>query len=101
DPRIDAIRGCVAVERGPIVLCAESVDLPAGVDLHALGVLPHAEERDGAVVVTGHAVQPPGHSWPYGIAMEPTTTGTVVVPLIPYHRWARRGPSTMRVWLPV
>ena len=31
DPRIDAIRGCVAVERGPIVMCAESVDLPAGV----------------------------------------------------------------------
>jgi hypothetical protein len=22
------------------------------------------------------------------------------VPLIPYHRWANRGPSTMRVWLP-
>jgi hypothetical protein len=22
------------------------------------------------------------------------------VRLIPYHRWARRGPSTMRIWLP-
>ena len=26
DPRIDAVRGCVAVERGPEVLCLESVD---------------------------------------------------------------------------
>ncbi|WP_433364962.1 glycoside hydrolase family 127 protein [Actinoplanes sp. CA-142083] len=101
DPRIDAIRGCVAVERGPVVLCAESVDLPPGVDLNALRVLPHAEERDGAVVVTGRTVQPPVHGWPYGIAIEPSTTGTVDVPLRPYHRWARRGPSTMRVWLPL
>jgi uncharacterized protein len=101
DPRIDAIRGCVAVERGPIVLCAESVDLPGGVDLNALRVLPHAEERDGAVVVTGRTVQPPAHGWPYGTGIEPPATGTVDVPLRPYHRWARRGPSTMRVWLPL
>jgi DUF1680 family protein len=100
DPRIDAIRGCVAVERGPVVLCAESVDLPQGVDLNALRVLPHAEERDGAVVVTGLTAKPAGSGWPYGIAPEPTT-GTVDVPLRPYHRWARRGPSTMRVWLPL
>ena len=33
DPRIDAVRGCVAIERGPIVYCVESADLPAGVDL--------------------------------------------------------------------
>jgi hypothetical protein len=25
----------------------------------------------------------------------------VEVPLVPYHDWANRGPSTMRVWLPV
>jgi glycosyl hydrolase family 127 (putative beta-L-arabinofuranosidase) len=42
DPRIDAVRGCVAVERGPIVLCAESVDLPPGADLNGLRVLPNA-----------------------------------------------------------
>jgi hypothetical protein len=28
DPRIDSVRGCVAAERGPLVLCVESVDLP-------------------------------------------------------------------------
>ncbi|NIS36902.1 MAG: glycoside hydrolase family 127 protein, partial [Actinobacteria bacterium] len=30
DPRIDAVRGTVAVEHGPLVLCAESTDLPDG-----------------------------------------------------------------------
>ena len=29
DPRIDAVRGCLAVERGPEVLCLESADLAA------------------------------------------------------------------------
>ena len=24
----------------------------------------------------------------------------VEVPLVPYHEWAERGPSTMRVWIP-
>ncbi|MFI7545039.1 glycoside hydrolase family 127 protein [Actinoplanes sp. NPDC049599] len=101
DPRIDAIRGCVAVERGPIVLCAESVDLPPGVDLNALRVLPHAEERDGVVVVAGRTVQPQASGWPYGPASESVVSGPLDVPLRPYHRWARRGPSTMRVWLPL
>ena len=33
DPRIDAVRGCVAIERGPEVLALESTDLaPLGVD---------------------------------------------------------------------
>ena len=32
-PRIDAIRGCLAVQRGPLVYCFESHDQPAGVDL--------------------------------------------------------------------
>ncbi len=32
-PRIDAIRGCIAVQRGPLVYCFESHDQPAGIDL--------------------------------------------------------------------
>ena len=33
DPRIDAVRGSVAIERGPVVYCVETADLPAGVEL--------------------------------------------------------------------
>ena len=37
--------------------------------------------------------------WPYeGTAVDDPPLG--VVRLLPYHRWARRGPATMRVWLP-
>ncbi|WP_305787162.1 glycoside hydrolase family 127 protein [Symbioplanes lichenis] len=118
DPRIDAVRGCVAVERGPLVLCAESVDLP--VDVNALQIVPQLTERDGSVFATGRRVSDPPGSWPYNTsafsgesageapAGDPGEAdgsgrpdGTFELPLHPYHRWARRGPSTMRVWLPL
>ena len=104
DPRIDAVRGCVAVEAGPLVMCAESIDLetgpdPASTDLDALAVDTSVAPEDGAV--KGWLVPPDDRPWPYG---EPASVdgprSPRVVPLIPYHRWARRGPTTMRVWLP-
>ncbi|TDC50373.1 glycoside hydrolase family 127 protein [Jiangella ureilytica] len=82
DRRVDAVRGCVAVERGPLVLCAESVDLPAAVTLDDLLVDPSAPpvpHDDGAML---------------------RTAGGDDIVLIPYHRWAERGPSAMRIWLP-
>jgi len=33
NPRVDAIRGSLAIERGPLVYCLEAADQPAGVDL--------------------------------------------------------------------
>ncbi|GAA0336374.1 glycoside hydrolase family 127 protein [Actinoallomurus spadix] len=35
-PRVDAVRGCVALTRGPLVYCLEEADLPAGVVLEDL-----------------------------------------------------------------
>ena len=50
NPRIDAVRGCVALERGPIVYCIEEHDLPAGVDLAAIAVDPAADPVDSGPV---------------------------------------------------
>ncbi|MGW0824517.1 glycoside hydrolase family 127 protein [Streptomyces sp. NPDC002845] len=109
DPRIDAVRGTVAVQRGPLVYCAESVDLPGGHDVDAIRVDPSAEPEDGpdgTVVVAGelaaHAEQNEA-AWPYQPLDRPAAApapdhGGIV--LVPYHSWANRGPSTMRVWLP-
>ncbi|BAL90136.1 hypothetical protein AMIS_49160 [Actinoplanes missouriensis 431] len=104
DPRIDAVRGCAVVERGPVVYCAESVDLPEGVAVDALRL--DAEgglaDRDGGVEVTCHVSPPVDGAWPYGPA-RPAGDGGERVPVMlrPYHDWASRGPSTMRVWLPL
>ncbi|MFD9700356.1 glycoside hydrolase family 127 protein [Lentzea sp. NPDC059081] len=98
DPRIDAVRGCVAVERGPLVLCAES---RGEHDLDTVRVhTGHEPEPTGSGAVVHARFDAPQHlSWPYGEQV-PALGPTEPLDLVPYHRWARRGPSTMRVWLP-
>jgi DUF1680 family protein len=158
DPRIDAVRGCIAVERGPEVLCLESVDLirsahggradgkasetlilddetgdrggPAGdIGLIAVDTSVAPREAEGRVVVRLRLAA--GYSrraWPYsspavqaldvvnqsaadgineptakpahGVHNDAAADGWLDVPLIAYHDWANRGPSTMRVWIP-
>ncbi|MDQ0603914.1 DUF1680 family protein [Streptomyces canus] len=104
DPRVDAIRGTAAVQRGPLVYCAESVDLPHGHEVDAVRVdasAPPEERADGSVAVAGEISVPGDRPWPYPPYDAPPTAGdrTGIV-LVPYHSWANRGPSTMRVWLP-
>ncbi|GAA2660671.1 MULTISPECIES: glycoside hydrolase family 127 protein [Actinosynnema] len=98
DPRVDAVRGCVAVERGPVVHCAES----AALDLDSLRVDTGVPPVDGpgGVVVRALLDTPPERPWPYGPPTEPEGGAHAPLTLVPYHRWARSGPSTMRVWLP-
>jgi hypothetical protein len=102
DPRIDSIRGSVAVEQGPLVLCVESIDLPDGHGVDSLRVDPEAglEVRDERVTATGRAIELDDRPWPYIGSRTAVTGETIPVPMIPYHQWANRGPSTMRVWLP-
>jgi hypothetical protein len=105
------------------VLALESVDLPDGVLLDQVRLDPAVAPRaqgDGAVVraavvplPAGGAGTPPfGSGGPGSAPAPPSDTGAPVptsdtgVPapldltLVPYHRWAERGPSTMRVFVP-
>jgi hypothetical protein len=102
DPRIDSIRGSVAVEQGPLVLCVESIDLPDGHGVDTLRVDPEAglEVRDDRVTATGRVIAVGDQPWPYIGSPTALTGETIPVPMIPYHQWANRGPSTMRVWQP-
>ncbi|MFD7402040.1 glycoside hydrolase family 127 protein [Streptomyces sp. NPDC059866] len=108
DHRIDALRGCVAVERGPLVYCAESVDLPDGTELDDLTVDTRAAPMDHEDRVTIRAStnhrKDPEPAWPYGTPADVRGTGSTAsmdLVLVPYHRWAERGPTGMRIWLPV
>ena len=104
DPRIDALRDSVAVELGPLVLCAESTDVRAGDSLDALAVPIDATLTrigDDTVELAGSVSTYAESGWPYGAERLVRAANNHTVTLIPYHRWAERGPSTMRVWLPV
>ncbi|WP_291761476.1 beta-L-arabinofuranosidase domain-containing protein [Cellulomonas sp. 73-145] len=103
DRRIDAVRGCVAVEAGPLVLCAEQTDVPAGIDLADLVVDASVApvRRDGRVTVAATAIPPAERTWPYDGTQAGDQGERLDLPLIAYHRWAEREPGEMRVWLPV
>jgi DUF1680 family protein len=106
DTRIDAVRGCVAVERGPLVLALESVDVPGAASVDDLRVDTSRPPvlAGGRVTVRCRRAHPHDHDWPYRedpAESAPAMDGALDVPLVAYHAWANRGPSTMRVWLPV
>ncbi|MFW2513457.1 glycoside hydrolase family 127 protein [Demequina sp. SO4-13] len=108
DPRIDAVRGTVAVERGPLVLCLESHDAPDGAGLDGLqidGAAMLQSHGDGAVVHATRIGDPevPVGRVPFSGSLSPSSESSapMSVPLIPYHRWAQREPGTMRVFIPV
>lgn len=100
-PQIDDLRGQIAVERGPLVLCLESVDLGAGVDEARVLVDEEPIDDPGGVQVCVATVATERSAWPYGARTAPQPEQPRRVPLVPYHRWSNRGPSTMRVWVPV
>lgn len=115
DPRVDAVRGQLAVERGPLVMALESPDLrESGIEADISTVRVHAErpliDDEKGVRVAVSVMQNTDLDWPYataetsvpltGSSRAATGDSEVYVPLIPYHQWANRGPSTMRVWLP-
>ena len=111
DPRVDAVRGCVAIERGPLVYALEQQDQPGGVAPDYLRIDPDAEltsERrddllDGVVVVhaAGRAVDltgaEPGHGGYPRADASAKESGLIAVP---YHLWANRKVGPMRVWIP-
>ncbi|GAA1282668.1 hypothetical protein Psi02_31590 [Planotetraspora silvatica] len=104
-PRVDAVRGCVAVQRGPVVYALESVDLPHGWSTEATVVdvsKPPMSDSDGVRVHLSSA-DSPARDFPYSVSaadVAPDLAASAEVPLTPYHDWANRGPSTMRVWIP-
>lgn len=102
DPRIDAVRGCVAVERGPQVLCVESTDIQGrGVSTVRVDTDAPLLDSEGSASAVMEFQDPQEAPWPYlGSSGHSQSEGPRRTKLIPYAEWANRGPSTMRVWMP-
>jgi len=102
DVRVDALRGQVAFERGPLVLCVESVDAPRVdvVDELRVAGAPMVG-ADGVVTVPMRALGLPDRAWPFAASSAVTVRADAYdVPMRPYCQWGNRGSSTMRVWIP-
>jgi len=107
-PRVREDYGAVAISRGPLIYCVESVDNP-GIRVRNLMIDRDAEPRYefmpdllggvGTVVFRGIEVPDGGPLYaPLGrMALEHEA---VDVRAIPYYAWANRGRSSMLVWIP-
>jgi len=112
-PRSDSTRGCVAIERGPLVYCLEQCDQEPSVNImdvqvDAAAALQAAWRGDllGGVMVVeamGYAVDvAPWQDCLYRPARDrgDLSRRPVRLQAVPYHVWANRGPGAMRVWIP-
>ena len=114
NPRIDAVRGCLAVERGPLVYCFEERDLPDGVDLADVRLAADPGLADAGPLetlaampgVTAEAIVNSLDGWrevDYRDVRElgtpPAATPTRLL-AVPYFAWANRSAGAMRVWVP-
>ena len=102
DARVKADLGLFAVQRGPLVFCAEWPESEDGriLDLRFDKESPFLTEfkpalLQGTQVIRMQAFYPPEDA---GKAGDEALTREIS--LIPYHLWNNRGPGEMRVWLP-
>src|SRR6266702_178578 len=107
-PRIDAVRGCVALTRGPLVYCLEQADLPDGVTLEDVRFDPAApitvdEDPLGfpVTLTVGGTVEPPPSDVLYpAFAPAESRAEPLALIAVPYFLWGNRTPGPMRVWIP-
>lgn len=101
---IEADRGRVALQRGPLVYCVEHPDVPNG-KVHNLMLEDDTQlatefRKDllrGVQVITGTATVTKPADEEGGT---PVANGTIPLTAIPYYAWAHRGKGEMAVWLP-
>ena len=110
-PRVEALRNQVAVMRGPVVYCLESVDLPEGVNISEVhlprdtALVPRHDDDllGGLTLIEGEARRIVEADWTGTLYQTATDCemATIPVTLIPYYAWNNRGVTEMTVWMPV
>lgn len=103
--KVSADRGRVAIERGPLVYCAEWPDNEADISTYLLNQQPQLKMGSQPITITaGHSVTPitaNAQSLSYGSDGRLHTTDRTLT-LIPYYAWDHRGQKGgMDVWLPI
>ncbi|MCL2586451.1 MAG: glycoside hydrolase family 127 protein [Streptosporangiales bacterium] len=95
DRRVDAVRGCAAIERGPLVYCFEQADQAPGAAVDDLLVTPGSAlaEREADLRGVGPTVQVAATAGNAARGQPVTATA------IPYFQWDNRDRGAMRVWM--
>ena len=99
--KVEADRGRVAVERGPLVYCAEWPDNDFNVHNILLNQHPAFQVEERPDLLYGiHEITTDAQALSYDAAGK-LAVRDVKLTLIPYYAWAHRGEGDMEVWLPI
>jgi len=110
NPLVEETRNQVAIMRGPLVYCLESVDLPENISLEDILIPLSADlkpirtviEGSPVVMLEGEVLVQSRSDWSDTLYREVSTkTEPVRIRLVPYYAWNNRGHSEMSVWIPV
>lgn len=97
--KVEADRGMVAIERGPIVYCAEHPDNNFDITSALINQTPQFEILNGQVAGTPLVMlKTDAQTLDFNKAGK-LTVSDVQLTLIPYYAWCHRGSGKMRVWL--
>ena len=109
NPLVEEDLNQVAIQRGPVVYCLESLDLPPRVRISdvlipgdmRLNARYECRLLDGIVVLEGRALARPREDWSGTLYrdFQPEKSKSVNLRFIPYSVWQNRGPAEMSVWL--
>ena len=98
--KVEADRGRIAIERGPIVYCAEWPDNDFDVLSVFMNLNPKFEVEKKPDLLYGiNQLKTNAQVLSYDDSGR-LTTKDVLLTLIPYYAWAHRGQGSMAVWLP-
>lgn len=107
-PLVEETRNQVAVKRGPVVYCLESMDVEAGKRIDDILIpadikfSPVKTEIAGSrvTVLDGIAHSVDSDSWEGKLYRKVAENGDrIPIRLIPYYAWGNRGESEMTVWM--
>ncbi len=110
NPLVEETRNQVAVQRGPVVYCLESADLPKGVNVSDIllpedvELVPNVKkiEEQTIVCLEGQALSVNEPEWnELYRPISDDAPDDLEICLVPYFAWGNRGKGDMSVWLPV
>lgn len=111
NPFVENAANQVAIQRGPIVYCLESVDLPDDVKVSEvliprdIKLIPEYKKDllSGVSLLKGKALLKPKQDWNKRLysSIKDEELKEIDVQLIPYYAWNNRGETDMTVWIPV
>ena len=110
-PKVEHLMGQVAVKRGPLVYCLESIDIWGGAPIESIH-LPMDSKwellRDPAILAgavrlgtTAYRVNTTAPTVSLYTKVDEVEVRPVKITLIPYFAWNNREEPKMRVWLPL